>query len=80
MALPDLEMECRAGVGGGEPTVKHQICEDQGVEVWEGSPSSMEARSRKGLCPSPENFLTSEWKMVRFGALSAIFCRLQSMV
>ena len=29
--------------------------------------------SGSGLCPSPENFLTSEWKMARFSAFWVLF-------
>ena len=68
-------------VGSGMLCCEWRSSEDWGTKGWDVAkefPSSLEKGSGRGLYPSPENFLISEWKMVHFGALCCCFCRLTS--
>jgi len=71
---PVADMGCRAGDGVtiAQRRRKHRGAKgDEGVG-W-GPPSQLESGLGRGLCPSPENFWTSEWKMVLFRAFWELF-------
>ena len=64
---------------GGSWTVECQRREDRGAKAPRGCsvgkefPALTDKGSKRGLYPSTEILLTSEWKMVHFGALWMLF-------
>jgi len=78
---PVADLGYRAGGRGRGSSVKGARIKVKAKVPREISLSSLGARGLKslerGLAPSPEKFLTSEWKIVRFVHSGCYFCRLQ---